>query len=152
MEPIRNQRQKGFTLIETIVAIVVITTGLVMLAHLMVVSIALHEDTEAGVKSIELAQAKMESLKAQFNNSLLTGSLPGDLSTGSHGPITVGIQTDEQDTQNFLNFDLNWVVTDLAGGQKQIILSVSPVTSQAVSYGNSNQTVVPVTITSVLAP
>ena len=145
----RKRRQDGFTLIETMVAIVIITIGLLMLTHLMVVSIVLHERTESDVKSTQFAQAKMESLKAQFSNSLLGGTLPGDLASGSHGPETMMIQTDEDNnTQNYLYFNVSWNITDLAGGQKQVNLSVSP-----MSYDNSSdESVIPVSIVSVLAP
>lgn len=139
----KKHNQDGFTLIETIVAIVIITVGLLMLAHLMTVGIVLNERTEAGLKSIQLAQGKLESLKAQFNNFMNSGELPGDLSSGSHGPETVMIQTDDSDTQNYLSFDLSWDITDLSGGMKQVTLSVNP-------DGDDNQSVV--TITSVLAP
>jgi len=145
----RKRRQDGFTLVEAMVAIVIITVGLLMLTHLMVISIVLHERTESDVKSTQLAQAKMESLKAQFSNSLLGGTLPGDLVSGSHGPETMMIQTDEDNnTQNYLYFNVSWNITDLAGGQKQVNLSVSP-----MSYDDSvNESVIPVSVISVLAP
>ena len=148
-------RQEGFTLIETIVAIIIITTGLLMLAQLMVVSINLHENTESDVKSIELAQAKMESLKAQFSHSLTTGTLPADLAPGSHGPETVMVQTSDYDTQNSIYFDLSWDITDLAGGQKQVTLSISPMsyqTDQTDGESGYDVNINPLTITSVLAP
>lgn len=139
----KNHNQEGFTLIETIVAIVIITVGLLMLAHLMTVSIVLNERTESNLKSIQLAQGKMESLKAQFNNFVNSGDLPGDLSSGSHGPETITIQTDDSDTQNYLSFDMRWSIIDLSGGMKQVTLSVNP-------DGDDNQSAV--TITSVLSP
>lgn len=145
----RNRKQDGFTLIEAMVAIVIITTGLLMLTHLMVVSIVLHERTESDIKSTQLAQAKMESLKAQFSNSLLGGTLPGDLASGFHGPETMMIQTDDDsNTQNYLYFNVSWNITDLAGGQKQVDLSVSPI-SYDTSASDSES---PVSIISVLAP
>ncbi len=155
MKHTESCRQEGFTLIETIVAIIIITTGLLMLAQLMVVSITLHENTESDVKSIELAQAKMESLKAQFSHSLVTGTLPADLAPGSHGPETVMIETSEHDTQNSIYFDLSWDIINLSGGQKQVTLSISPMSYQSdQTDGESGYDVNinPLTITSVLAP
>jgi prepilin-type N-terminal cleavage/methylation domain-containing protein len=152
MKHIKKCNQDGFTLIETIVAIVIITVGLLMLAHLMTVSIVLNEKTESDLKSIQLAQGKLESLKAQFNSFVNTGDLPGDLSSGSHGPETVMIQTDDTDTQNSLYFDISWSVTDLSGGMKQVTLAVNPMSYQTTGGGDDIQSVNPVTITSVLAP
>ena len=155
MELNKNNSQKGFSLIETIVAIVIITVGLVTLAHLMTVSIILHERTEADLKSVQIAQGKMESLKAQFSTFLSSGDLPGDLSAGSHGPETVVIQNSETDTQNLLSFDVNWNIADMSGGMKQITLSVNPVQYQATGGEDGDysvNSVNPVTITSVLAP
>lgn len=151
--PTREPGQKGFTLIEAIVAMIIITVGLIMLAHLMVVSITMHETTEAEVKSIELAQAKLESLKAQFSNSLASGNLPADLAEGFHGPETLAIQTNDSDTQNYLYFDLSWTITDLSGGQKQVTMSISPMSYQGDSETETDQQGTnPLTITSVLAP
>ena len=86
MGPGKNLCQQGFSLIETIVSIVIITVGLLTLAHLLTISIVMHERTESDLKAVQVAQGKMESLKAQFNTFMTTGSLPGDLSAGSHGP------------------------------------------------------------------
>lgn len=155
MEIDNNRGQKGFSLIETIVAIVIITVGLLTLAHLMTVSIMMHETTESDLKSVQLAQGKMESLKAQFNSFMASGNLPADLSAGSHGPETVVIQTDETNTQNFLSFDVNWNIADMSGGMKQVTLSVNPVPYQSTGGGDGDYSVSsvnPVTITSVLAP
>ncbi len=155
MELDNNRSQKGFSLVETIVAIVIITVGLVTLAHLMTVSIVLHERTESNLKSVQIAQGKMESLKAQFNSFVSSGDLPGDLSAGTHGPETVVIQTDETDTQNYLSFDVNWNIADMSGGIKQVTLSVNPVPYRPTGGGDGDysvNSVNPVTITSVLAP
>ena len=147
--------QEGFSLIETIVAIVIITVGLLTLAHLMTVSIMMHETTESDLKSVQLAQGKMESLKAQYNSFVASGDLQGDLSAGSHGPETVVIQTNDTNTQNLLSFNISWSIADMSGGMKQVTLSVSPVAAQSTGdgeYGYSVNTVNPVTLTSVLAP
>ena len=136
-------------------AIVIITVGLLTLAHLMTVSIIMHERTESDLKSVQIAQGKMESLKAQFNSFVSSGDLPGDLAAGSHGPETVVIQTNETDTQNYLSFDVNWNIADMSGGMKQVTLSVNPVQYQATGGGDGDysvSSVSPVTITSVLAP
>lgn len=150
-----NRNQEGFSLIETIVAIVIITVGLLTLAHLMTLSIMMHETTESDLKSVQLAQGKMESLKAQFNSFVASGDLPGDLSPGSHGPETVVIQTSDASTQNLLSFDVSWSIVDMSGGMKQVTLSVNPVAVQSTvdgEYGYSVNSVNPVTLTSVLAP
>ena len=155
MDGTKSNNQRGFTLIETIVAMVIITTGLLMLAHLMVVSIVMHESTESDIKSVQLAQAKMESLKAQFSNSIETGDTPYDLVAGSHGPEPMYIQSNDYqvyESQNYLYFDVSWTIADLAGGQKQITLSVSPMSFQYGDETGADTSVNPVTITSVIAP
>ena len=149
---IKKQGQEGFTLIETIVAIIIITTGLLMLAHLMMVSIVMHERSESDLKSVQLAQGKMETLKAQFSNYMNSGDLPGDLAAGFHGPESVMISTEEYDTQNYLYFNLSWSVTDMTGGAKQITLSVDPASNQTVDEGQQDNSFNTVSITSVLAP
>ena len=152
MKQSKSRTHQGFSLIETIVAILIITTGLLMMAHLMTVSIAMHERTEFDLKSVQLAQGKMESLKAQFAAFLDSGQLPADLVSGSHGPESAYIQTNEYSTQNYLHFDMSWDVVDLSGGLKQVTLSVNPISFQEGLDGMGSASTDSVTITSVLAP
>jgi prepilin-type N-terminal cleavage/methylation domain-containing protein len=142
---------RGFTLLETIVAVVILTTGLLMLAHLTVVGIDMHERTESDVKAIQLAQAKMESLKSQFSQTILGGQTPYELTEGIHGPETMMIQTTEYDTQNNLYFNVAWNITNLPRGKKQVTLSVQPMNYQG-EYPTDTQSDETVSITSVLAP
>lgn len=152
MKQSKRGNRNGFTLIETIVAILIITTGLLMMAHLITVSIVMHERTEFDLKAVQLAQGKMESLKAQFAAFLESGQLPADLAPGSHGPEAAYIQTNEYSTQNYLYFDMSWDVVDLSGGIKQITMSVNPMLFQEGSDVTGTSSIDSVTITSVLAP
>jgi len=127
-KPIETNR--GFTLLETIVAVILISIGLLMTAHLMVVAIEMHEATESDIKGIQLAQAKLEILKAQFSQSILGGDTPMELTEGTHGPESLWIQTAGDNTQSHLYYDVTWDVVNLAGGKKQVTLTVKPTNAQ----------------------
>ena len=58
----RNMRQ-GFTLIELLITIILATSGLMVLVHLMGVAIFADSDLEYSLISLNLANEKLEELK-----------------------------------------------------------------------------------------
>ena len=58
-------REQGFSLIETLIAMLLLTVGLVSMAQLMAMTTMRHHDAREVSTAIELAQAKLEELMAR---------------------------------------------------------------------------------------
>jgi type IV pilus modification protein PilV len=59
--PERN-RQSGFTLVEVLIAMLVLTTGLIGLAQLLAVTTTMHSDAREATIATQLAQSKFDEL------------------------------------------------------------------------------------------
>ena len=83
IEPQDAQGEAGFSLVETMVASLVLTIGLVGLAQLLAVATIMHSDARQATTGTVLAQAKLDELmKADFSlNSAvaLGGSLAANV-------------------------------------------------------------------------
>ncbi len=107
-----GRRDNGFTLIETLIAIVVLAAGLLVLAQL--VGVAIHHNSKArsGSIAVAAAQGQLEMLRAQYYRELHTGVPESDLTLGSHvgAPVQVGSRF----------FRVRWDVVAATGNQKTI--------------------------------
>jgi len=74
----RLTSERGFTLIEAMIASVILTVGLVALAGLLAVTVRMHQLGRGSTTSYRLAQGKLEELmKLNFNSAAsiqITGS------------------------------------------------------------------------------
>lgn len=68
--PQTPRSEAGFSLVETMVASVVLTVGLVGLAQLLAVATVMHSDARQATSSTVLAQAKMDELMKSNGLSL----------------------------------------------------------------------------------
>lgn len=111
----RGTRDSGFTLVETLIAILVVTAGLLVLAQL--VGVAIHHNSRArsGSIAIAVAQGQLEMLRAQYYRELHTGVAESDLTIGSHvaPPLQVGTRF----------FRVSWDVTLGSANRKTIELT-----------------------------
>jgi len=121
-----NSRQDGFSLLEALIAMSLLTISLLALAQLMLVSLDKTEFAKYDTKAINLAQAKLEELRTQFGWEIQTGQSASELAAGSHGPETITFDLPENTIQGIRFFQVSWAVTDLASGQKTVSVSVSP--------------------------
>lgn len=120
--------ENGFTLIEAMVAIFILTVGLLSLGQLMLVSLDKSEFAKYDTKAVHLAQAKLEELRTLFGAQVANGGLPlSDLAAGSHGPETVVLRSKSGSLQGTISFQVSWQVVDLSSGRKTISVTVAPV-------------------------
>lgn len=123
--------EQGFTLIEGICAIFILTISLLSLAQLMMVGLERYEFARYDTKAVNLAQAKVEELRTQFSWQIESGGTAADLAPGSHGPESVVLNEAEGSLQGSRSFSLSWNVTNLAGGQKAVTVTVRPQNQEA---------------------
>jgi len=96
-------RETGFTLIEILVAIVILTVGLLAVAKMQVSAIQGNYFSNSATTALNLAQAKMEDLLSRsFTDTDLVDTQPGN--NGNLTSITV-FDHEETDSGNPTNID-----------------------------------------------
>lgn len=140
-----HSQAAGFTLIEAMIAMFILTVSLLALAQLMLVSLDKTQFTNYDTKAVNLAQAKLEELRAAFGGQIESGGDSQLLTTGTHGPETVNLPFPEDTLQGVRDFQISWQVTDLPSGRKSVSVTVTPLVA------NPRQSDA-ITITTYLAP
>lgn len=119
-----NKNQNGVTLVEVLIALVILSIGLLALAGLQVVVIKGNAGSKNLTSAVILAEAKIEQLKSDGFDSLVNGESqdPNNLvdPTGQAGGI----------------FTRSWVIADYLGSadMRQIIVTLT----WTDSLGNHN--------------
>jgi prepilin-type N-terminal cleavage/methylation domain-containing protein len=82
--------ERGFTLVETIVAAAILTVALVALAELLAVSVRMHQIGRDSASAARLAQDKFEELmKMNFTNAAIQVGGALDTNTGLYFDVPV---------------------------------------------------------------
>lgn len=138
-------RQRGFTLLEILLAMVFLSVALLALAQLIVVALEHNKFAEFNTKAVQVARMKVEALRGQFSDQIESGTESADLTAGQHGPESITLQHPDNTIQSVTQFDVTWTIIDTAGGSKSVAVTVIPPTSDV----RLNKTV---TLTSHFAP
>jgi len=127
-----EENERGFSLLELLVAVVVLGISLLGLAQL--VGIAIQQNSEARVNTIgiEVARGKLEQLRAAYSWQMESGEPASELAAGLHGPEIVELPrvSEQFGVRRVL---LQWTVTDQTVFRKDVEILVRPQVS-------SNQT------------
>jgi prepilin-type N-terminal cleavage/methylation domain-containing protein len=84
----KTVNQKGFTLIETLIAMVVLVVGIVAVANLMLVATSTNSVANRGTAAATLAAQQLEQLaRMPFNNLVDGGDLDGAPCPDAGGPF-----------------------------------------------------------------
>lgn len=145
MTNVERAPEEGFTLIEAVIAILILTVSLLGLAQLIMIGLEKHEFAKYDTKATNVAQTKMEELKTLYGWQIDSGQHAEDLAVGNHGPIHVSLKPEGGSRREPTDFWVRWEVANLAAGQKRIAVSVSP----PVLNPRFNEVVI---VTSVFAP
>ena len=126
----RTSRKKGFSLVECMIALVILSISCLALAPLMGVAARQNAFARYNTMAVEVAQMKLEELRTKFNNELETGTTDTDLTANSHPSGSPGYQLVTLDEPTYSNmgdslFQVTWTVT-VAGEQKTITVTVDP--------------------------
>ncbi|MBI3939491.1 MAG: prepilin-type N-terminal cleavage/methylation domain-containing protein [Acidobacteria bacterium] len=136
---------RGFTLLESMIALLVLTTGLLGTALLFVIAVQQNSYGRANTMAISVAVDRLENLRSEYNSDLNTGVTSSDLTAGSHGPVTVGIAGDSDTHDGAHQYIVSWTVTPTGGQQMSIVVTVQPASANV----KENR---PVQLTGYMAP
>jgi len=115
---LRRQSQ-GFTLIEVMIALVILAVGLLALMAMQIVSIKANAFSSEMTYSTMLAQRQLETLKnLPFTDALLTGTTPPTLPTLHTLPNPI------IDSKGG-SYTVNWYVENTTADMKTITLDVT---------------------------
>jgi prepilin-type N-terminal cleavage/methylation domain-containing protein len=119
--------QSGFTLIELILAIVVITVGILGISGGMATMMRRQDDTAVRADMAALADTKFEELRA------IAGAIPRTVDTMAlvpGGSVTVATAGyNDVVPERGRSYVRLWVVTVGVGGARQVILRIRPQTA-----------------------
>lgn len=118
--------QSGFSLLEAMIALFILSVSLLAIAQMLVLSLDKTEFSKSDTKAIQLAQAKAEELRLAFGREIATGTAAADLAAGSHGPEVVLLQSPDQRIQSQRTFQITWVVQDLGASRYGVAVTVTP--------------------------
>ncbi len=130
MRECRSSKAKGFTLLECMMALVILSISCIGLAQLMGVAARQNAFARYNTMALEVTQMKLEQLGTQYNNELATATTDADLTAGAHPAGSPGYELVTLDEPTYSNmgdsqFQVTWVVT-VAGSQKTLTVSVAP--------------------------
>ncbi|MBI4446153.1 MAG: prepilin-type N-terminal cleavage/methylation domain-containing protein [Acidobacteria bacterium] len=143
-DPSAPRSSDGFTLLETMMALLILGISLLGLAQLFGLAIYQNGYARNITMGITVARSKMEELKNLYNAELETGTPSTALTTGSHPAEVVTLQAPLDSNQANWDFLVSWTVT-VSGNQKTVTVTVEP---ESMNQLQSKT----VTLTSYFAP
>ncbi len=124
METIRSDN-RGFTLLESVIALLILASGLLGLAQLFVLAISQNAYGRQNTMAVSVAANQIETLRNAYNNDLRTGIPSADMTAGDHSPVTVTLVPPENSNQGSFSFNVTWSVT-FNGSERDITVIVTP--------------------------
>lgn len=138
-------RQSGFTLLEAMIALSILSVGLLGLAQLFVVAINQNAYSRNNTMGTSVALDRLEDLRNRFNNEIATGVASSDLTVGAHPAVRVDVANPTDTMGGTVGFWASWTVTSPAANRKEVTISIVPVNVNT----RRNRTI---TMTSYFAP
>jgi len=122
--------QKGFSLMEMMIAMAVMTISLMGLAQLMTVAFQQSSFARYNTMAIEVVHKKFEQLRTRYSNELETATSDSNLTAGSHpsgspGYETVTLTAPTNSAMADIQFQVSWAVA-VSGNQKTVTVTVDP--------------------------
>lgn len=116
----RALSEGGFTLVEVLVATVIMTVALVSLAELMAITVRMQMQGRNETAAVRLAQSKIDELVA-VNFTLPAVAVGGSLTADTTGYVD---SPTDPSTGNSLGFKRRWQITAISGETSIRLLTV----------------------------
>ncbi len=120
----RKDRESGLSILETLIAVSILGVSILGMAQLVGIAVQLSSFARYSTAAISVARSKIEELRADYNEQLLSGTAAASLSDGSHGPENKIVQSDNDQVSN-RSLAVSWTVSS-NGPQKDVVVSVIP--------------------------
>ena len=146
IDPNARRGQAGFTLVETLVAIVVLTFGLMAVTNLLLVSASSNQVANQATAAATSATQVMDVLKATTWGSLgAGGNLAADTTTPAPScralpiPITATFNCDDI-VDGVGTIKTRWTITAIAGTQRLMMVTVRSEGTGVLGAGRTTAT------------
>lgn len=143
MKQSRISKDRGFTLIESMIALAVMAITLLGLGQLVSTAVRQNASTRFETMGVLIVQEKLEALRGEYNRELESETGSSDLTAGSHGPETLIMEAPAGSSMGDSEFEVSWTVT-IAGSQKTVNVTVEPQVS--------NQLITDLSLTTIFVP
>jgi len=141
MSKLKTSKEKGFTLIENMIALAVLTITLLGVAQLMAIAVRQTALARFETMAATIAQSKLEELRAVYNNELETETDSSDLTAGSHGPATMTLAAPAYSSMGDSQFQVSWAV--IASGTRKIVsVTIEPQVPSGLNSTNFSLTAI----------
>jgi prepilin-type N-terminal cleavage/methylation domain-containing protein len=141
MSKLKTSKEKGFTLIENVISLAVLTITLLGVVQLMAIAVRQVALARFETMAAVIGQTKLEELRAVYNNELETGTDSSDLAAGSHGPTTVTLAAPAHSSMGDSSFEVSWAVIE-SGTRKIVSVTIEPQVSNELNSGNFSLTAI----------
>lgn len=125
----RARPRRGFTLVELILAIILLSLGMLATATMLVSSMRLQRLSGSRGELTALAEAKLEELRG-YGQTLATDPLRANLALGGSLTANVASYADSVTGMNNVVYYRRWLITNGIAGARQVQLRVVPRTQQ----------------------
>ncbi len=124
-----NRPRKGFSLVELVIALMMLTFGLLSLASAMASTIAGQRVSSSRSELAVLAESKLEELRG-YGNTLASDPLRTQLAIGGSYSATVAGYADTVTATDNRKYLLRWAITTGVAGTRKVTIRVGPMTRQ----------------------
>ena len=126
MRESRSSHEKGFSLIESLIAMAILTISVLGLAQMMGVAIHQSAFSRSSTMAVAVAERQLEDLRALYNDDLANNTTSSKLTeTNPHTGTAVTLDPPSGSAMGAVTFDVTWNV-DFDAKQKTVTVTVTP--------------------------
>jgi prepilin-type N-terminal cleavage/methylation domain-containing protein len=120
-----HSEEKGFSLVESMIAMAILSVTFLGLAQLLTVGLQQNSLSRSRTMAVTVGQQQLEKLRATYNRELESGSPSSQLTPGAHGPETVTLSAPSDSVMEDNPFQVTWAVA-VSGQQRTVTVDVVP--------------------------
>ena len=127
-------RRDGFTIVEVIVAVLVLTLGLLGMASIMGTTVQLQQLTSSRAEITTAAETKIEELRA-YGNTHISDALRANVAIGGSTTAAVNGYNDNVVARG-KTYTRRWAISQDVVGTRRVRVRVAPVVNRRTDLGS----------------